>query len=164
LSRFKMAPWDVTVKFFTWTTIALVLFIYGGVFILGGEEARRNLGVHALFLGLFFSFGACYALGPRSYLVNEKGVRIERTVGSIFIPYAQILSVEVVEQANLSRAVGNGGIFSYYGTYFDGSGTKVKVYATRFERMVQIQTIKQSYYLSPDDPESFVEAVKRHLT
>jgi hypothetical protein len=113
---------------------------------------------------ILLSFSAGYIFGPRSYLIDKDGVAIERIVGPIFIPYAQILSLQIVERANLSRAVGNGGFFSYYGIYVDGSGTKVKVYATRFEGMVRIETTDWKYYLSPNEPGSFVETVKQHLT
>lgn len=157
-----MAPWDGGVKFGTWSSILITLLIYGG--LLWIEEARSELGGHMIIWVALLSFSACYIFAPRSYLIGKDGVAIERIVGPIFIPYAQILSLQIVERANLRRAVGNGGVFGYYGTYVDGSGTKVKVYATRFKGMVRIETTDRTYYLSPNEPGSFVEAVKQHLT
>jgi len=53
-----------------------------------------------------------------------------------------------------------GGLFGYAGDFALKDGSIAKVFATRWDRMVRITTIKGNFYLlSPADPEIFVETV-----
>jgi len=84
--------------------------------------------------------------------------------GGISISYSSIYDIRIVENVQLFREIGNGGFFSWYGTFRTGDGDKAKVYATNLKQLVRIQTTNgKIYYLSPAEREKFVEAVVRHL-
>jgi len=158
MEKYALAPWDKAVKFFTWSTIFIFIFLY--ILLWPGTD----IWTHAIFIITFLLFGTIYIFGPRSYIVDENGILINRLVGSITIPYKEILNVEKVEQMeNLIRLLGNGGFFSYYGTFMNENNVKVKVYATNSRQMVKITTKKMIYYLSPRDPEAFVREIKKNV-
>jgi len=101
-----------------------------------------------------------YMFSPRYYLIDKKGVTISRLVGPIPIPFEEVCDFEMVANVRLCRLIGSGGLFSHYGTYLQNN-TKVKVYATHYSQMIRISTSKMTYYISPDDPESFIKYVKK---
>ncbi|MDQ0286238.1 hypothetical protein J2Z49_001350 [Desulfofundulus luciae] len=175
-----MASWDKGVML--WTALGLValiplLFIaspLNNVFIyilpretylhfedwfLEGAEGyfAGGLSFSIIFLSYFFS--------PRGYLVGNHCLAINRLAGSISITYSSIHAIKIVENVWLSREIGVGGFWSWYGIFRTQEGDRVKVYATNLtKQMVQIKTTDgKTYYLSPAEPEKFVEAVKRHL-
>ncbi|MGO0121742.1 PH domain-containing protein [Desulfothermobacter acidiphilus] len=103
-------------------------------------------------------------LAPRAYMFNEDSLRILRVIGSISIPYNRIVTISNQENVCLDREFGNGGLFAYYGVFRDEDGRRVRVYATTFKRMVRIETTDgKIFYLSPAEPEKFVEALRQRL-
>ncbi|MCL6558239.1 MAG: hypothetical protein K6U74_05460 [Firmicutes bacterium] len=177
---FKMASWDKGVML--WTALGLIVlglpviaapplnnvFIYilpretylhiEDWFLEGAEGYfAGGLSFSIIFLTYFFS--------PRGYLVGTHCLAIKRLAGSISITYSSIHAIKTVENVWLSREIGVGGFWSWYGIFRTQEGDRVKVYATNLtKQMVQIKTTDgKTYYLSPAEPEKFVEAVKRHL-
>jgi hypothetical protein len=157
-----MASWDNNIKFGTWSTVWFLAIMAGFVEWLPLTDDDQWIYIVLLFTILLFV--VCYVLGPRGYLIDSKGVTIKRLVGQFSIPYRDLYSVEIVKNANLQRIIGNGGFFSYYGRYADINGTKVKVFATRFDLMVKLRTASETYYISPSEPESFTQAIKHGMT
>jgi len=175
-----MATWDRGV--ILWTIIGLVIIIpllfaappLNNVFIwILPKETYLYIkdwfleGVEGYFAsGLFFSvIFLTYLFSPRGFLVDIHYLLIKRLGGGISISYSSIHDIRIVENVQLLvRLLGVGGIFSWYGTFLNGNGNKVKVYATNLKQLVRIQTTNgRIYYLSPAEREKFVEAVKRHL-
>lgn len=134
-SRFKVAPFDRTGKLTT------TLYLFTGVW----------------WAVLSFLFA------PRSYLVSSEGITIRALVTSYAIPKSKIKRVEIVKDvkpgAGLTWAAG---LCGYAGLFALADGSTAKVYATRWDRMVRVQTTGGNLYLlSPAEPEAFVEAVNR---
>jgi hypothetical protein len=181
---FRMAPWNKALKLMT----SMVLLIMGGLVIVAppfstnilphllSKEVYRYLCNNVFIEGVegYFASGLAtcvillsYLFSPRGYSLDDRHLTIKRLVGGISIPYSQILAVEIVENVKFSlRVFGVGGVFSWYGSFLVESGSNsgiAKVYATSFRRMARIETGKRTYYLSPAEPEKFVEAVKERL-
>lgn len=115
-----------------------------------------------LFTGVWWAV-LSFLFAPRGYLVSSEGITIRALVTSYVIPKSKIKRVEMVEGvkpgAGLTWAAG---LFGYAGLFALADGTTAKVYATRWDRMVRVQTTGgDPYLLSPVEPEAFVEAVNR---
>ena len=106
-------------------------------------------------MGILFS--------PRRYVVSPEGITIRAPASSRSIPASEIKSVKTAGYAK--PGVGLtwlAGYFGYAGLFALPDGGTAKVYATRWNRMVQVETAAgDPYLLSPAEPEAFVEAVNR---
>lgn len=171
INVFKTAPYDAFVKI---TTYALGPIIGGlpiGIELLrarGWNLSLKELGTVLIVSGavvvlyiLAYVFSAV-----RKYVVNTERVVIKKPVGSISLPYSQIASVETVDRVNVSLKVwANAGLFGYFGLFLvaDEKST-VRIYATNLTKpMVRIKTTGgRTIYLSPAEPEKFVEAARQH--
>ncbi|MEW5763057.1 MAG: PH domain-containing protein [Bacillota bacterium] len=102
---------------------------------------------------------------PRGYLVSPEGITIRALVTSYVIPKSRIRHVEIVEDVKPGAGLTwLAGLFGYAGLFALADGSTAKVYATRWDRMVQVQTTGgDPYLLSPAEPEAFIEAVHRTL-
>ena len=173
-----MATWDRGVMFGTIIClIPMLLFLFASpplnnifIWILPKETYLYikdwfQVGVKGYFIegSLFSIIFLIYLFSPRGFLVDIHRLLIARLAGGISISYRSIYDIGV-ENVQLFREMGNGGFFSWYGTFRTGGGDRVKVYATNLKQLVRIQTTNgRIYYLSPAEREKFVEAVKRHL-
>lgn len=161
---FKIAPWSRGLHLITWTSLITLLILYPLLlFIDGDTSGNDDLVVNLSFAGLYILFVIIYILGPKGYLISSEGIEIKKTFGSILISGKEIKDVQVVSKPNLSRLIGNGGFFSYYGTFCEMNGEKVKVYCTRFDQMVRVKTTALTYYLSPEDPKDFAVGLSQIL-
>jgi hypothetical protein len=134
--KFKVAPFDRTGKLTT------TLYLFTGVW----------------WAVLSFLFA------PRGFLVSPEGITIRAPVTSCVIPKNKIKRVEMVQ--DVKPGVGLtwlAGLFGYAGLFALADGGTAKVYATRWDRMVQVKTSREIYLLSPAKPEVFVSTTNRVL-
>jgi hypothetical protein len=137
--EFKVAPFDRTGKLLS-NPLTGFLFLFAGL----------------LWWVLPFPFA------PRGYRVSPEGITIRALVTSYVIPKSKIKRVEIVE--GVKPGVGLtwlAGLFGYAGVFALADGSTAKVFATRWDRMVRINASWEIYFLSPAEPEAFVEAVHR---
>ncbi|MGO0121741.1 PH domain-containing protein [Desulfothermobacter acidiphilus] len=102
----------------------------------------------------------------RFYRVDERGILVKRPLGGFYIPVHKISSIEYKEKVQVSfKVAASAGYLGYYGRFFSEDDNRtVRVYATNLRDMVRIETTDgKIFYLSPAEPEKFVEAVKQHL-
>lgn len=153
---FRTAPWDSMAKFGT-----VLLFI---ILLLVGLSAGRVAQLR-FFIVAFLSVLAIgtYAFAPRHYVIDNEGIKINRLLGNVIIPYTDIKLIEQVDDYFLSRWAGSGGTFGYYGAWENKNGEKVNVYTTRLDHLVLIMTDKAIFALTPDNEEYFIETVQSHL-
>ncbi len=108
-------------------------------------------------------FGLTYLFAPRGFRVSPAGVIIRRPIGPIVIPHADIGTVDGVERVKPGlRLFGSGGLFGWIGLFTIRGGGSAKVYATRWDRMVRVKGRQEAYFLSPANPEAFLEAMRLH--
>lgn len=133
--KFKVAPFDRTGKLTT------TLYLFTGVW----------------WMVLSFLFA------PRGYLVSPEGITIRALVTSYVIPKNKIKRIEIVQDVKPGAGVTwLAGLFGYAGLFALADGSMAKVYTTRWDRMVRVQTTGgDPYLLSPAEPEAFVEVVNR---
>lgn len=154
------ASLDKTAKVIT--TLVTVLFI--GIVAYGIFESGSTKSI--LYTGVFlvFVYVICWLLRPLRYSVTNKELLIERPLGKIIIKKSDIESVDVLLESNIGGAVrtfGVGGLFGYYGKFYNPTIGSMRWYVTRVDRPVLVTTQKSKILLSPDEPELFAEALRK---
>jgi hypothetical protein len=165
MSRFA-APWDRTLRVTTAAVPVLlgtVVAALAWVLPRAGAPAAVAGGAVALVGGLSgITVAATWALAPRAFAVEGGAIRIERRLREIAIPLHAVRSAGLLPAGALRRAVrlgGSGGLFGYYGRFWSRSLGAFRLYATRRDGLVRIDTADERFVLSPDAPERFLGEV-----
>jgi len=149
-----------------WLTLFYLAIIgYSTIAVLSASKRAGNLvvGIAVLIIFLVISL-VIYAPGPSSYGIDDQGISVYRILGTIVIPHDVITGIEEVSNVRFEEHYGNGGLFSYYGTYLEKGGAKVKVYTTRLDTLVKVATDEITYYISPQNAEEFISIEQSYLS
>ncbi len=162
------ARWDRTLRLSTAAAvivIAALAFLASFVSRGGGGPGGVVSLLAALLLGAILA--ASWALGPKGFAVERGHVRIDRPLLSIAIPLSEVRSAGRIPDGALRgalRLAGSGGLFGYYGRFWSRRLGSFRTYATRMDGLVQLDTARGRFILSPDPPDRFVEEVLAHAT
>jgi hypothetical protein len=161
MPRFS-APWDRTLRVTTVVVVILLAAVVGTIAVAtvsAGAPPALVAGVAALVAAIL---GATWSLAPRGFAVEAGQVRIERPLRAIAIPVRSIRSAGLLPKGALRGALrlgGSGGLFGYYGRFWSRSLGAFRLYATRRDGLVRIDTPEERFVLSPEAPERFLEEV-----
>lgn len=161
--KFRLMPRD---RLAFWLTLFyLAIAVYTSIAVLSASQRAGNLSV-GIWVPIIFSVLSLiiYAPGPSSYTIDEKGISIHRIWRTIVIPHTVITGIAEASNVHFEEHYGNGGLFSYYGTYRVKGGERVKVYATRLDKLVTIATHEITYYISPANAQKFVDIEQTYLS
>jgi len=156
------ATWDRTLRVVTLVVVVLLAAVVGAIaFATARAEGPAALvaGVAALVTVIL---GVTWSLAPRAFAVEDGQVRIERPLRPIAIPIRSIRSAGLLPRAALRGALrlgGSGGLFGYYGRSWSRSLGAFRLYATRRDGLVRVDTPDERFVLSPEAPERFLEEV-----
>lgn len=161
--KFNLMPRD---KLAFWMTLFyLAITVYPTIAVISASKRAGNIMVGILVLIIVSVISLIiYAFGPYSYEIDTRGISIHRIAGTILIRHDVITGIEEICNVSFQEHYGNGGLFSYYGTYLVKGGEKVKVYATRLDSFVKIVTNEMTYYISPDNAQRFVNIEQTYLS
>jgi Bacterial PH domain len=109
---------------------------------------------------LFLIYVIGYLFAPRNYSITADTVLINRPLTNIKIKKSDIKSVDIIERNKISKAwriFGVGGLFGYYGRFWNSEMGSMTFYATRTADAILIQThADNKIILTPDEPEAFL--------
>ena len=110
--------------------------------------------VLTLFISLLFTV--------RGYSISGNSFRIRRLLWYTDIDISILKSVEYNPKAMTGslRTFGNGGLFSFSGSYKSGKLGSFKAYVTDFKNCVILKTADLTLVVSPENPELFVEILR----
>jgi len=114
-------------------------------------------------LGLIYFGVLLYS--PRKYSITENAFVVHRFIGNYSIPKASIRSVEILQKGVpfAMRTFGVGGLFGYFGTFYNADMGNMQWYITRRDKTVLIKTSSgKKIVVSPDDAEQFVAALQHN--
>ena len=101
-----------------------------------------------------------FAYRPINYVVSADSIIIHRPVLDVKISRDTIKSVELLDKEKMYgviRTFGVGGLFGYYGQFYNSKIGSMTWYATRQNNTVLVRTIdNKNIVLTPDEPEKFV--------
>lgn len=150
---------DNTVKTITAIISVLFLFILVSQFNLLKDAGTPFHVVSTI--GLIFIYGICYLLRPMAYELTNDNLIIHRPWKDVKIATQEIQSLTCISKATLSgsiRTFGVGGLFGYFGKFYQSKIGKMTWYATRTDRPVLIITkTGKKIIITPDDPQKLAD-------
>jgi hypothetical protein len=120
------------------------------------EGDLTTILVHSGILLLFISIVlGPWLFAPKSYTVTSSELIINRSVGKVEIKFSDIDEVRILSDAEMSgllRTFGNGGLFGYYGKFYNSKMGHMTLYATQRKNRILIQTSQgKKIIITPDD-------------
>lgn len=98
---------------------------------------------------------------PRYYNLNYEKLIINRTIGNVSIRKSGIKSVEIIDKEKLKgsiRTFGVGGLFGYFGKFYNSTFGAMTWYATKRSNYILIKTTSnKKIIITPNNPEDFVK-------
>lgn len=139
---------------------AFILFIAIGQrsvrAILVAEGNTTTILIHSgVLLFLVAIILGCWLYAPQSYTIDSTTFTINRPINNVKIKLADITQIRTVadsEITGLIRTFGNGGLFGYYGKYYNSIIGHMTLYTTQRKNMVLILTKQgKKIIITPDD-------------
>ncbi|HEX9981377.1 MAG TPA: PH domain-containing protein [Flavobacterium sp.] len=114
-------------------------------------------------LFLFIVYGISYGLHPAGYIIENEKLIVKRPALNVVILRDMIVSAQLPEPKTVTRALrtfGVGGLFGYYGQFYNSMFNTMTWYLTRTDRVVLLTLSDgKKIVISPDEPEAFIEAL-----
>jgi hypothetical protein len=164
------ASFDALTKVITVGVIVLLVVIglrsVKALLVAEGDTTTILLHTGILLLFVAIVVGG-YLFSTQKYLVENNQLVIRRPIGERKISISDIAEIRLVtagEMFGTIRTFGNGGMFGYYGKYYNRSFGSMTLYTTQKANRVFIRTKSGSkIIISPDDL-SLVDKLKSELT
>ena len=154
------ASLDKTAK----VTTFLVTILFIGIIVYGFSSDSTPKSMIYTAGSLVLVYVICWLLSPLSYTVTNTELQIKRPLGKIIIKKEDIKSVDVLQKSEIGGAIrtfGVGGLFGYYGKYFNQAFGSMSWYMTRSDKPVLITTQKSKILVSPDETDRFAEILRK---
>lgn len=152
------ASLDLTSKIITAGVFGLFFFVAykSGQQLLAANGAITVILLHsAVILFLPAVIVGCYLYSPYAYIITDNELIIKRRINSRHIPLEDIEDARLITNDLLSgtiRTFGVGGLFGYYGEFYNRKIGRMKWYTTRRDNRVLIWTRdKKKIVVTPDD-------------
>lgn len=117
-----------------------------------------------LIIIIFLTYGISYGFSPKSYEINDNNVVINRLFKNVIINRSQIKDVLKLEKGKLTwsiRTFASGGLFGYFGTFWNKEFGNMTWYATRKNKAIMLITSNnKKIILTPDEIDQFINEFK----
>lgn len=158
------APWDRTNRVSTTvaTVVLAAVVIAAGAFTAGLDAAAAPVVVAVVAACAGATVGLAWAFGPKGYAILGDELLIERPLRAIAIPLRSIRAAVPLPDGSLKGALkvaGSGGLFGWYGRFWNRRLGSFRAYATRRDGLVLVDAGGDRFVLSPEPPGRFVEAL-----
>ncbi|MDR6804480.1 hypothetical protein J2Y45_001748 [Dyadobacter sp. BE34] len=151
------ASLDNTTKIIT----TAITILFAGILIYELQTFTRGeqTGLIITSAILAITYGSAYAYRPTGYTITEHELIIHRPINTVRYAREKLESVQVIEKKDLQftiRTFGVGGLWGYYGYFYNSVYGRMVWFITRRDHLVLIKTAnKKTILLSPDDIDSF---------
>jgi len=160
------APRDRQVRVQSRIALLVLATVSAGLLLLGLFAFRGGPEILGPFLigpaALAVAVALAALLSPRGFALGDGELRIERFLLPVRIPLRSIRSIGPLPEeqaAGMLRVGGSGGLFGHFGRYWSRRLGAFRMYASRRNGLVLLETDREVFVLSPGDREAFVEAV-----
>ncbi len=159
-ARYFNAPWGTLLKVISILGSLILIGVFGSMILSGRASTLiivilySLIPVLTLFISLLFTV--------RGYSILGNIFRVRRLLWYTDIDISMLQSVEYDPKAMTGslRTFGNGGLFSFSGSYKSRKLGSFKAYVTDFKKCVVIIAAGQTVVVSPENPELFVEVLR----
>lgn len=115
-----------------------------------------------IFIGglLLATYAICYALSPKKYSIEGENLIIHRLFSNVSVPLTHIKATAIAENismVNTFRTFGVGGLFGYFGKFYNASMGNMDWYVTNRKKMVVLLLDTQKkIVVSPEEQDIFI--------
>lgn len=159
------ASLDNTAKVITIGVTILFAVIIGGQYRIT-KELGDMVPIYTS-VALLLIYGISYAFSPINYRLTAQELIVHRFLTNATIDRQTIKSVDLIDRSQLNwsvRTFGVGGLFGYYGKFFNSKLGNMTWYATRKDKTVLITTMNnKKIIITPDKAEEFVAEFNQSL-
>ena len=143
------------------TLIAFIIVAYTAYIYLPKMGSLWSIAIFALAAIAFLLVP--YILNSRSYRLSDDALLITRPIGHIRIPFDDISGVQSVRDAGFLRVFGVGGLWGWYGKFWNKNFGFVSMYAGNRKNFCLLNTKSRgAIILSPDDS-SMVDTIRNRI-
>jgi len=167
MARFD-APWDRSLKVSTGFFLLLML---GMAIAFAAFDVRLGPGPEAFRWGLLLGpvlvalvIPGVWVLAPRGYTIEGGELTVDRPLLPVRIPLATIREARLVDRKQAGafvKVAGAAGLFGHYGRFYSRALGSFRLYATRRDHLVVIDTDSGRFVVTPATPDRFLEALGR---
>jgi len=147
-------------------TVFLLLFVAGMISAVVAVFAQHNFGIYS-YLGILLVvliFAVTYGFSVTGYRLTFNHIIVRRPLGDKKIARADIQSAQRLSKGALSwslRAFGVGGLFGYFGRFYNRKMGSMTWFLTRRDRTILLLLKDgRKIVISPDSPEAFIQALE----
>jgi hypothetical protein len=166
MARFD-APWDRSLKLTTSAFLVLLLGMAAGLGALTIALQDQAGAWWAIAIAPVFIAAAVpclWLLAPRAFDIEGGDLVVVRPLFPVPVPLASIRAVTLLDRSEAGtffKVAGSGGVFGHYGRYWSRRLGAFRLYATRRDQLVVVDTENGRFVLTPATPERFIDALKR---
>lgn len=155
--HFKAASWSMSIKIMSLVGTAILLAVALFVCYTFPEEAPSYIPklITALCLGTWF---LCILSIVKGFDIENGEVVVHRPLWKNRIPFSSGAKAFPKKMPGAIRLLGNGGLFSGSGWFWNKEIGVFHVFITDPNKCVWVQTPQKTIIISPEDPEGFVKA------
>ncbi len=159
-ARYFNAPWGTLLKVISTLGTFVLIGVFGSMILAGRASTLTTVILYSLIPLLTLSISLLFTV--RGYSISGNTFRVRRLLWYTDIDISMLQSVEYDPKAMTGsiRTFGNGGLFSFSGSYKSGKLGSFKAYVTDFKKCVVIIAAGQTVVVSPENPELFVEVLR----
>ena len=150
-THFCSESYDTTTKILS--TIVCIAFVV--ITFLSKSAAIAGIGAALIAL--------CYVYSPRSCVVSQEAIVVNRLIGSVRLPLDGIREARPATAEDFRgclRLWGSGGMFGYYGLFRTSKLGRCWWYVTNRRNAVVVITAAKTVLFSPDDVGGFLAAIR----
>jgi hypothetical protein len=149
-----------------------VTLLFAAIFMAGFDFFNmpgQNVGPGALSIIsilLIAVYGFCLAQWPRGYSVSKEALVIHKFVGKRVVALKDIKEVFFVKPEALRwslRTFGSGGLFGYFGKFYNGTYGDMTWYATRVSHFVMVELKDGRHLVITPDQEGLEGEIMKQL-
>ena len=148
------APWSTSLRTLTAMTMGVLAFVVVTAIVMRPPALAATLLIGVPILTVF----ATVAGRVRGYTLTENAITVRRGVWDTRLPLSELRSVtgDVDAMRGSIRVLGNGGVFSFTGRFWNSKLGWYRAFATDPSRAVVLRYPKRTVVITPHDPQHFI--------
>jgi len=157
------APWSKPLRIVTAVTTAILLTTSLLVMLLGQKDSAVTVLIGVVPLLLLAIAIPC---GIRGYVLTDQSIIVRRVGWRTCLPLSDLQSVSGDANAMRGslRLLGNGGLFSFSGEFWNRSLGRYRALATDPSRAVVLRYPGRTIVITPHDPQQFIMRARTLLS
>lgn len=125
------------------------------------DSSTSDLTEFIIICTLWFTFIFCYLFRITGYTLNDSELIIHRPIFNKIVKRNTIKEIKKLNSDEINgmiRTFGNGGLFGFYGWFYNSKLGKIRLYCSRSNDLILLSLEKGKIVISPDETENFINA------